>query len=527
MSASQQKKLRKSQAAVQQQKMTERQQAELKQQKKVKRMTIAFFVCIALVVVLAVGALVWNSGLIHRNVTAVSVENYNFSAAQVNYCYVDTVYAAMSDTSSYLPYFVSTGTPLDEQACAFASDSTWADYFMDSTVGALEDISALCAAAEADGYTLTEEDQASIDNTLSYMETYATLSGYSNADQYLRAYYGNGSNLESYKEYITMKQLATSYQNKVLADLEASYTDEQITGYIAEHTTDLTTYTYRMFNITATVLGDLDAATAAAEDMVENCKGDEALFIEKTQEYCSEDAAETYAEEDATLKSSLGMNLTSEEILAWLSDPARVEGDTTSIAITSTTDGEETVTGYNVLYFVEAEDNSYALANVRHILIQPENGVTDTNGNTTYSDEDWAAAQKKAEALLADWEAGKATEDTFATLANENSADTGSNENGGLYEDVYPGQMVTSFNDWCFDDTRAAGDTGIVKTDYGYHIMYYVGDSETTYAELMAKSELYNTDAEAWYSETTDPFTATRHGFGMSLVNTGLTLTSN
>jgi len=34
--------------------------------------------------------------------------------------------------------------------------------------------------------------------------------------------------------------------------------------------------------------------------------------------------------------------------------------------------------------------------------------------------------------------------------------------------------MVTAFNDWCFDPARQTGDTDVVKTEYGYHVMYYV-----------------------------------------------------
>ena len=48
------------------------------------------------------------------------------------------------------------------------------------------------------------------------------------------------------------------------------------------------------------------------------------------------------------------------------------------------------------------------------------------------------------------------------------SADTGSNTNGGLYTEVYQGQMVTEFNDWCFDESRQPGDTGIVYNEGGY-----------------------------------------------------------
>ena len=38
--------------------------------------------------------------------------------------------------------------------------------------------------------------------------------------------------------------------------------------------------------------------------------------------------------------------------------------------------------------------------------------------------------------------------------------------------------MVTNFNDWIFDASRKPGDTGIVESDYGYHIIYFVGDNK-------------------------------------------------
>ena len=57
------------------------------------------------------------------------------------------------------------------------------------------------------------------------------------------------------------------------------------------------------------------------------------------------------------------------------------------------------------------------------------------------------AAKQKAEEILDEWMSGDATEDSFAALANEKS-DDGNGTTGGLYENVYPGQMVSSFNDW-------------------------------------------------------------------------------
>ena len=37
------------------------------------------------------------------------------------------------------------------------------------------------------------------------------------------------------------------------------------------------------------------------------------------------------------------------------------------------------------------------------------------------------------------------------------------------------GSISSVVSDWLSDSSRKEGDHGIVKTDYGYHIMYYVG----------------------------------------------------
>lgn len=126
--------------------------------------------------------------------------------------------------------------------------------------------------------------------------------------------------------------------------------------------------------------------------------------------------------------------------------------------------------------------------NVRHILITPEKA----EGASESTDEQWDAAKTKAEELLAEYEKNP-TEENFADLATKNSTDPGSASNGGLYEDVYPGQMVETFNDWCFDESRQPGDTGIVKTDYGYHIMYFVSQTENYYWKTAA-AEGYTND---------------------------------
>lgn len=133
--------------------------------------------------------------------------------------------------------------------------------------------------------------------------------------------------------------------------------------------------------------------------------------------------------------------------------------------------------------FYAAHEEDYAnsgvakedtFVDVRHILLMVEGGTTGEDGTTTYSDEEWEACREKAQAVLDEWLAGEKTEDSFAALATEKTEDPGSKSTGGLYQRVYPGQMVEAFNDWCFDESRKPGDYGLVKTEYGYHVMYFV-----------------------------------------------------
>lgn len=141
------------------------------------------------------------------------------------------------------------------------------------------------------------------------------------------------------------------------------------------------------------------------------------------------------------------------------------------------------------------------IADVRHILVCPKNGTTDeTTGLAVYSDEEWAICLGKAEDILAEWKSGEATEETFAQLATAYTEDTGSAASGGLYEGIAPGDAyVENFLNWTIDMNRQPGDTDIVKTEYGYHVMYYVAGEayweSVVETELMSKRITEMTDA--------------------------------
>lgn len=115
------------------------------------------------------------------------------------------------------------------------------------------------------------------------------------------------------------------------------------------------------------------------------------------------------------------------------------------------------------------------VSDVRHILVLFEGGTAGEDGQMTYSEDEKAVAYAEAERILNEWKAGEATEESFGELANKYTDDPGSQTTGGLYQGIAPGSnYYENFLAWAIDNARQPGDTDIVETHAGYHIMYHV-----------------------------------------------------
>ena len=530
MSASSKKKLRHAADAA---KLTERQIQEQKEAKKLNLYTTLFVVVLAvlLVVALTVGTIstVKSSGIRERSTTALTVGNHEISNAELNYFYIDAINNFLNqygDIASLMG--LDAGKPLNEQVVSEESGTTWADDFLNSAKESAKSIYALVDAAEAEGFTLSEEDKAQADVIADGMDLYAAMYGYGDGEAYLKAMYGNGATMESFREYCYNSVLANAYYAHHAEGL--TYEDSDLRAKEAENPLAYSSYSFNYYYVSAskfleggttddegnTTYSDEEkaASVAAAEEAAKGLIADSVNSVEAFDKLIS--AMDINAETE--VKSTACDNYSGTSILAtlsdWVTDEARTEGDKTCIASTSTTtdeDGNETVTtnGYYVVFFRSSTDNTFPMVNARHILVSFEGGTTDsTTGVTTYTEEEKAAAWTAAEEILESWKSGEATEESFAALANEKSTDTGSNTNGGLYENIYPGQMVEPFEDWCYGD-RKAGDTGLVETEYGVHIMYYVGESEQTYRDFMITNTLVSADAQAWYDALVEAVSTT------------------
>ena len=532
MSASSKKKLRNEQNAA---KMTERQLAEQKEARKLKFMTMGFTAALALILVVAIAfsvvQFISNSGIREKNTVAATIGGTELSNAQFNYYYVDAVYEFANQYGAYAAMFgLDLSKPLDEQVVNEETGATWADDFVSSALANAKATYALANEAKANGFELTEDQIASIDNAIAQMEISAMIQGFASGEDYIKAYYGHGASLESFREYSELNTLAQYYYSHYATEL--TYDDAALRAAEAGKEAEFSNYTYNYYYLNTskflqggttaedgTVTYSEEEKAAAVKAAEEAAKGLAEMEIASVEDFDAAIAALTInVGAETAPKSTLCEDYTYGNLTAaakdWITDPKRVAGDITFVENATTTTNEDgtetkTINGYYVVYFVSANDNKFPLANVRHILVT-EGGTYDANtGNTTYTDEELAAAKEKAEKILELYNTGSKGEEAFKALAMEHNTDPGSKENGGLYEDVYPGQMVEAFNDWCFAEGRKAGDTGVVVTPYGAHVMFYVSDSETIYRDMLIENTLRSTDTQTWYTALVEATEAT------------------
>lgn len=131
-------------------------------------------------------------------------------------------------------------------------------------------------------------------------------------------------------------------------------------------------------------------------------------------------------------------------------------------------------------------DSGYYV-DMRHLLMVPEGAEIAADGTVTCTDEAWEDCLKDAEKILKDWSKTlNPTEWSFAAIANRQSTDVGSRLHGGLYRNVHQGQLIEPLDKWCFDEARLVGDTAVIQSDYGYHIVYFCASREIYMAQAEA-----------------------------------------
>ncbi len=402
-------------------------------------------------------------------------------------------------------------------------EMTWAEHLDEMVLDAIESTyTYYLAAVEANGGEepeITQDQKDQLEETIkSYTET-ANQYGYTLSGYLVRAM-GKGVTEKVFRTESIRQYIATNYKTELTTDVESKeYTADDVNKYKDEHTADLLAVDIKLFEADSE-----DNAKAFKDEL----KADGSNFAELAAKYSTDDFnKKAYTEDGFTTE--LGVTkavLQSKQVAIATADPhEHEEGEEHS------DDEEQTYSGLDWLFSADrkagdiyqhstsvvyvitpAAITNAETVNVRHILIAPE--TADDASVTDATDEQWKAAYSKAEEILNNWKSGDATEDSFAELAKENTTDTGSQDNGGLYENVIPGQMVNPFSAWCFEAGRKTGDTAIVRSAYGYHIMYYVGTTGEKVWEYNAKQALASADGASQSEKLEEEYTLKVNWFG-------------
>ena len=564
MSASDKKRLRKEQNAAA---MTEKQLQQKKEAKKLKAYTVTFVVVMVLVVAILAGVALRTpiNSLIDRNTVAVTVGDHKINATEFNYFYIDSATSFYSNYynsyySSYGNYTdlliqmttgLSGSTALDDQIADSEKNTTWADYFIDYAKESIKWTYAMYDLAQKEGFALPDSSKTGLETTKKSLDYYASQSGYSSTDNYLRSIYGSGASEESYLAYSEICSLAEAYAEQYYDSI--TFTNADYREYEKDKYDDYASFSYARYNLTvsdylkylypaeeSTDSSDSTSSTSSTSSAKTEYTDEQraaALAAAKADAEKLANASNTTVEllnlaishlerlngvdaddiDTATeVSEAMYSSISSDDIKKWLTEKDREVGDI-GVLETKTTDADnkETVTGYYVILFTGRDDNLVHLANVRHILIKFEGGTTDkTTGKTTYSEAEKNAAKEECEILLKDFLANNPSDEAFAEMANKNSDDS---PEGGLYENVTPGDSyVENWLNWCFEG-HEPGDTGIIETEYGYHIMYYKGDADMTYRDYLINADMVDEAYAAWVKEQTAAVTLTENN--LSRVN--------
>ena len=389
------------------------------------------------------------SGLTKKQVVATMGE-YELTNSRLQVFYWMQVYNYVEyyvqQYGDYAVYYLGLDLeqPLADQIYREDTGMTWEQYFLEDAIYTWHRYQALADEAKKAGYQMPADYQKEFAGLRASLEESAKKGGFDSVDAMLQTEMGSSVTFDDYYYYMEVYWLGNLYFDDLTSKL--SFTDAEMDAFFEKNKEALAQY-----GVTKDSGNLVDFRNILVKPVATKDEDGKSVITDEAWQTCLEKA---------------------QGILQTWENGDKLEETFAKLASTKSQDSYTASNGGLYQYIGK---NDMATVDARHILIMPEGGTKDEAGKITYSDAEWEACRIKAQDLLDQYLAGEKTADAFGALANEHSQDqNGKVTNGGLYEDIYVGQMVQPFEQWVFDASRKAGDTGLVKTQYGYHVMYFV-----------------------------------------------------
>ena len=401
--------------------------------------------------------------------------------------YAFFLYDYVGQYSYYLSWYgYDTTKPLTEQTskCAFDETKTWFEYFDEMTRTTVSQCIAFASAAMEAGMSLSDEDKADLDEYMKQTEEEAFKQGYDGIEGLIANYYVKGITEESFRACMELQQLAYMYVEKLLEEIDnVDYDTTTLEKFVSEHKDEF--YGIDYVHYTFFPVYDKDAtdeekkaayadAKKRAEDFLKANTDIESIknaIVEIENEgeeepYDPEVILADYIETHELPASDDG-NENDKAYREWAFSPDRKAGDT-YIREHEYSDSDVYYSVNCIIKPAYVEDTVTKTA--RHIFFEVNSKLTGDELEAAAK-----AAYDKAQEVYETSKNGEMTSEAFAALAKEHSQDSNKDE-GGIYENIGIGDMVSEFEDWIYDPARKHGDTDIIKTEYGYHIMFFEQD---------------------------------------------------
>lgn len=440
-----------------------------------------------------------------------TVDGQKISIGMYDYYYASIV-SYYEQYASYGYYSLDTTKDYSKQ---YTTDDdgnkiSWQKFFETEALKEVEQITTYYSKALEEGVTLTSAQKKTIEKQISTLKDSASQNDVS-LDQYIKANFGTYCSEDTIRIMLEQYYLSANYKGKFKS--ETKVTDNDVDKYYNDHKNDYKKieFYYIASPYDATDDNSKNESIKTAEKIMAKMKDKKSVIALVPEVYSSyiDSQVKSSMEQDSTLTEKKARE---EAVKSYESNVVTtVSGSDSPFDDKMNTwlFSDDTKVGSKKYYIDESagyiyivlktskasveEDETYT---VRHILVAPESGSnssSSTSEKTEYTDEQWAAAKKKADSILAKFNKTDKSEYEFAKLAEQYSTDSastssGSNDSfGGLYESVTLGQMVPDFEKWSIDDSRKYGDTGIVKSDYGYHIMFFINDCPEYQSKIIAQ----------------------------------------
>ena len=480
-----------------------RTEKELSEKRKIRKRAI---IVVLVVAILFGTAMFFNSNFVRRNLMAVRIGQFEFTATQFDFFFNTTIIDYRNVGPQPGEPFPDFQSPLAGQV-NFATGQLWTDYFVDLTFQRMHETALINHHADIYGFALSSEHLWQIEEEMAHHRMMAEWQAPTFID-YLRFTFSLSITEEIFENMLRFTHRAQAFEEYMRESF--TFTQEQLDAAYNQRRDDFDLFVFRHFMVLPEpvpfedfepgveghlILEAQAEATAEAGVIAHNIVAEiETLedFLEQAR--LQNDPWGFFDEhDDDTLNQLMGQQLP-QEFRHWFFDSARMYGD---VAVLESGDA------FAIVYFVERNDNSYFMREMRQILIMREffmdHEVEDEALAFAFAD---AGAATTANEVFDIFVAGGPTEDHLLSLMPIHSHD---HTEGGLYTQIartFTGfgesQLVPEISNWLFEEHRQIGDFELIRTEaFGYHLIFLSGFGER-YRDFLADHLLRERESEYW-----------------------------